>query len=361
MADELLIPKIILVIISSGIIGFITIARLKNRTGNQFFIIMIIFWSGVFLIAIRPELLDSVLNSTGLVNRSQFLFSASLIIILYLLYTQMVRSKTTSSNLNRIIRELALSNFRKEIAVSNKKNADLIIIIVAQNEESTIGMVIDKIHSLNLPLTYQIIVVNDGSTDKTETIAESKGALVVSHYYNLGIGAVVKTGFLATKLLKPKIVINIDGDGQHDPKYIPEIISKLKDSNADLIYASRFAKESNYKTTVVRTLGNRFYTRLVNKIAKISLTDVTSGYRGIQFDKLDLILFVSESNFAIELAIRAGRAGLKIMEIPTLADTRISGFSQFNKIERFFLYNINAFRQIYYAFFLKPKMNYHMQ
>jgi len=355
MVDELLIPKIILVIISSGIIGLLTIARIKNRTGNQFFIIMIIFWSGVFLIAIRPELLDSVLNSTGLVNRSQFLFSVSIVIILYLLITQSLKSKTSSSNLSRVIRELALSNFRKDISALNEKKTDLIIIIVAKNEEGTIGSVIDKIRSLSLPLTYQIIVVNDGSTDKTETIAEQKGALVVSHYYNLGIGAVVKTGFLAARLLKPEIVINIDGDGQHDPKYIPEIISKIKDSDVDLVYASRFAKESEYKTNVVRSVGNRSYTRLVNRLGKISLTDVTSGYRGMRFDKLDSIFFRAESNFAIELALRAGRAGLKIIEIPTIAETREFGASQFYKIERFFLYNFNAIVQIFAALFRKPE------
>jgi len=355
MDEEFWLHKIILAIVSLGIIILLTKARMQNRTGNQFFIIMIIFWSGIFLIALRPTLLDSVLNSTGIVNRVQFLFSTSLIIILYLLYTQIVRSKTTSRNLNHIIRELALSDFRKEIVVSDKKNTDLIIIIVAQNEESTIGMVIDKIHSLNLPLTYQIIVVNDGSTDKTETIAEQKGALVLSHYYNLGIGAVVKTGFLAARLLKPEIVINIDGDGQHDPKYIPEIISKIKDSDVDLVYASRFAKESAYKTNLVRSVGNRSYTRLVNCLGKISLTDVTSGYRGMRFDKLDSIFFRSESNFAIELALRAGRAGLKITEIPTITETREFGASQFHKIERFFLYNINAMRQIFDALFRKPE------
>jgi len=226
---------------------------------------------------------------------------------------------------------------------------------VAKNEEGTIGSVIDKIRSLSLPLTFQIIVVNDGSTDKTQSISENKGALVVSHYFNLGIGAVVKTGFLAARLLKPEIVINIDGDGQHDPKYIPEIISKIKDSDVDLVYASRFAKESDYKTNVVRSVGNRFYTRLVNRLGKISLTDVTSGYRGMRFDKLDSIFFRSESNFAIELALRAGRAGLKITEIPTIAETREFGMSQFYKIERFFLYNINAMRQIFDALFRKPE------
>jgi len=355
MADPFLVYKIFLMILSAVLIVVITKLRIQNRTGNQFFIVMIIFWSGVFVIALRPSILDSVLNSTGLVNRAQFLFSISLIIILYLLFTQAVKSKTTSQNLNRVIRELALTNFRKDLSITKGKTIDVIIIIVAKNEETSIGTVIDKIHSLSLPSTYRIIVVNDGSTDKTESIAQSKGALVISHYYNLGIGAVIKTGFLATKILNPKLVINIDGDGQHDPKYIPEIISKLKNGQADLVYASRFAKESNYETNVVRSVGNRFYTKMVNTIGKISLTDVTSGYRGIKFEKLDSIFFVSESNFAIELALRAGRAGLKIIEIPTIAETREFGLSQFHKIEKFLVYNLNAISQIFNAFFRKPE------
>lgn len=355
-ADFLLITRIILVIVSAIIIISVSILKKQNRTGNQFFVIMIIFWFGVLIIGLRPEILDSVLNTTGLVNRSQFLLSVSLALIIYLLYFQTQKSKRASLNLNQAIRRVALSNFKLELKNSNEDRLYLLIIIVAKDESENIGKVIERIKSLDSPYSYKILVVNDGSTDNTEEIARSKGAMVINHVYNLGIGSSTKTGFLASRLFKPEIVINIDADGQHDPKYIPEIVSKIKNENADLVIASRFANESDYKTTTVRLAGNRFYTRLINQIAKISITDVTSGYRGIKFDKLNSIYFIAETNFAIESTIRAGKNGLKIIEIPVISKSRKYGKSQFHRIENFLVYNWNALVQIFNALYRMPEL-----
>jgi len=169
---------------------------------------------------------------------------------------------------------------------------------------------------------------------------------VISHGTNLGIGAAIKTGFFVSKLLKPKIVINIDGDGQHDPTDIPKIISKIQDENYDLVYASRFLRTTDYEQSVTRKIGNKFYTNLVNRMTKLQLTDVTSGFRGVKFEKLNSILFASESNFAIELALRAAKNDLKVVEIPTEVTTREFGKPQFHKIENFIVYNFNVICQI---------------
>jgi len=340
--------RIALIVISVILLTISVILKKRDRIGSQFFAIMLIFWAAVLIIALVPQILDSVLTLSGLINPAQFLFGISLIMIFYLLFAQTVKSKNTVKA-TRLIRELALSNFQRDVKSSNE-NVDLIIIITAKDESKSIGTVIDKINSLKIPYSYKILVVNDGSEDNTEEIAKNKGALVLTHLNNLGIGAAIKTGFIASRSFDPEIVINIDADGQHDPQYIPKIISKIKDDNADLVYASRFAKQSNYKTSTVRSAGNKFYTKLVNNIAKISITDVTSGYRAMRYDKLRSVLFLAETNFAIELAIRAGRNGLKIMEIPVNTGTRETGKSQFHRIEKFFLYNINALGQIFNAY-----------
>jgi len=214
-------------------------------------------------------------------------------------------------------------------------------------KKKTIGKVIDGIHSLSLSDPYQIIVVNDGSKDKTAYIAKQKNTLVVNHFFNLGIGGAIKTGYLAAKFLNPLVVVNLDADGQHSPEYISKMIDEIKNKKCDLVYASRFHSESSYSTSGVRSIGNKFYTNLVNKIGKISLTDVTSGYRAIRFEKIKSIYFISETNFAIELALRAAKNNLKIVEIPIVASEREHGLSQFYKIERFLVYNIRATIQIY--------------
>jgi len=354
LAEELTLIRIGLMIISAVIIGAIVKARKDQRTGNQFFIVMILFWFAVFLRAFRPEILDDIVEYTGLFNKSQVLLILSMVIIMYLLTIQLLKNKSISFNFHRVVRNAAISNFQQHMLNLNIDQLELMIVIAAKNESKTIGNVIDQINSLKLPYSYKILVVNDGSTDDTVLIAKKKGAFVINHFQNLGIGGATKTGYIGSLFFKPEIVITIDADGQHDPKYIPEIISMIKSENIDLVYASRFST-IDYKTTMIRTVGNKFYTNLVNKLGKISITDVTTGYRGIRFEKIESVFFISETNFAIEFAIRAGRNGLKIGEIAAKTVSRNFGTSQFHKIEKFFVYNINAVIQIFNAFFRGPK------
>lgn len=352
MEDSIsVIGRVVLGIISLISISAIIKLKYSKRVGNEFFTIMIIFWFSVLIISIKPEILEPVLNDIGFVNRAQFLLALSMGIILYLLYQQSMKSKIFLSRYNQLIRETALEQFSLELEKIQKQKTDIVIIIVAKNEDKSIGKIINDIHSLSITESFQIIVINDGSTDKTAKVAHQNGALVVNHFFNLGIGGAIKTGFLASKLLNPDIVINLDADGQHDPKYIPEMISLIKNANADLIYASRFHSKSQYSTSSVRSFGNKFYTKLINKLGNLSISDVTSGYRAIRASKIKSIFFVSETNFAIELALRAGKNHLNIMEIPITASEREYGASQFYKIENFLVYNTRAILQIFRAKF----------
>jgi len=347
--DDFLIPRIFLVGLSIFAI-FLTIKfRKDDRIGNQFFVVINIFWVTIFLISIKPDILDSVLNATGLVNKSQFLFGISLSIIIYLLYIQSAKSKSTVSNLNHLIRSIAFHNFRE--LIPNLEKIDILINIAAKNEEKTIGNVIEKIKNLNIPYKYKILVINDGSTDKTEAVAIKAGAIVINHFYNLGIGAAIKTGFIACKILKPRILINIDADEQHNPKYIPKLIEKIENENLDLVYTSRFSKQSSYKTNFIRSSGNKFYTKLVNRLGHISISDVTSGYRALRAEKINSVYFCSESNFSIELALRAAKNKLRISEIPIESEERKIGRSQFHRIEKFLIYNFIAVKQIFNSYF----------
>jgi len=352
-ADLLVISRIILIIISLTIVFILIKIRFQGRIGNQFFIILNIFWSAVIIIGIYPNILDTVLNSIGLANRAQFLLILAVLVIVYLLYSQIIRNKELFENHHKVIRKIAISNFKTEYKDEFSRSSQVLIVIVAKDESKIIGDVIDKINLIKLPFSYRILVVNDGSIDDTEEIARRKNVLVITHHINLGIGGAVKTGYLATCYFNPEYVINLDADGQHDPKYIPEIIAKLKES--DLVYGSRFSKNSKYQTNAVRFAGNKFYTKLVNNLGGINITDVTSGFRGIRYEKINSIFFVAETNFAIELALRAARNHLQIDEISIESDARKTGKSQFFKIEKFFIYNFNAFNQIFSAFLRKPE------
>ncbi|AFS83776.1 DUF2304 family protein [Candidatus Nitrosopumilus sediminis] len=350
MEDSLLvIPKIGLIVISLVIIAILVKIRIQERIGNKFFGIMMVFWSLVISISLNPNILDNIIDSTQLDNRAQVLLIISIGVIIYTLYSQTIKTRNISGNFYLLIRKTAIDNFKREFKDIIKDPIDVLIVITAKDEEKSIGKVIDSIRSLQFSFTYKILVINDGSSDDTENIARLKNVLVVNHIFNLGIGGATKTGFYVAKILQPKIVINIDADGQHDPRFILQMISKIKDENIDMVYGSRFYKDTEYETSMIRFIGNKFYTKLVNRITGLSLTDVNTGYRAVSFEKLDSIFFFSETNFAIELAIRAARNGLKISEIPTLSVTRAYGESQFHKIEKFLSYNINVQKQIFNA------------
>ena len=324
--------------------------RYSNRIGNQFFVIVILFWLIIFIVSFNPDIIGIIIESSSLENRAQFLLMITIPIVIYLLYSQVVKNKNLSLNFRKVIRQLAISNFSRKIKNLEFDSLYLVIVMAAKNEEKTIGEVIKKIKSLQLTIQYKIIVINDGSSDKTEKIAEDSGAIVINHFYNLGLGAAIKTGFIASYLLKPKVIINLDADDQHDPKHIPKILDEIK-NGADMVYCSRFQNKNNYKTSTVRLAGNKFYNQLVNKLGHLTLTDVTSGYRGIRYEKLKDIFFTSETNFAIELALRAAKNRLNIVEIPVEMSNRLYGQSQFFRLEKFFIYNINAIIQIFNSYF----------
>jgi len=197
-------------IISIIAITAIVKIRKNQRTGNQFFVIMVIFWSATFITSIRPEILDDIVEATGLFNKAQFLLILSIVIILYLLTLQLMKNKSITFNFHRIVRNSAISTFNQEIASYITEKLDLVIVIAAKNESKSIGDVIEKINLLNLPFSHKILVVNDGSTDNTAQIAKSKDALVVNHFQNLGLGGAIKTGYIASLFLKPEIVITTD-------------------------------------------------------------------------------------------------------------------------------------------------------
>ena len=125
----LLVGRIILMIIAVFFIVTIISFKIKKRTGNPFFVIMMVFWSAVFLIGLQPSLIDSILNTTGLVNRSQFLLATSMVIIVYLLYLQTSKNQMMTYNMFKVTRKIALSNLNKEFSKIKNQNIDVLVII----------------------------------------------------------------------------------------------------------------------------------------------------------------------------------------------------------------------------------------
>ena len=147
------------------------------------------------------------------------------------------------------------------------------VVIPAKNEASTIGAIVEQVVILHA--NAEVIVVDDGSTDETAEVARSSGAEVVSQPYSKGNGAAIKRGALAAK---GKIIVFLDGDGQHDPDDIQRLLAKMEEGY-DLVVGSRSGL--NNQASVARWTANSFYNRFASWMVGQRIADLTSGFRAV--------------------------------------------------------------------------------
>ena len=152
-------------------------------------------------------------------------------------------------------------------------------IVPAFNEEGSLAAVIDEIRAFDPG--FKIVVVDDGSSDRTSEIALSRGVHVATLPFNLGIGAAVQTGYRFALANDFDLAVQIDGDGQHDPAELPAILAPVLAGEADLVIGSRFLGEGAFHSSFVRRLGIRLFALTVSAIARQRLTDTTSGFRAV--------------------------------------------------------------------------------
>jgi len=229
----------------------------------------------------------------------------------------------------------------------------ILVIIPAFNEEETLRGVILGIRSFLFQA--DILVVNDGSTDSTGNIARKEEVLILEHPYNMGIGATMQTGFLYALRNGYDIAIQVDGDGQHNPEFLPSLIEPLLEGQANLVIGSRYLLDGGFKSTLLRKLGIKFFTSLTWILTRKRVTDPTSGFRAI--DQKGIELFVTEypSDYPeVEALISASKKGLQFQEIPTMMRHRQGGTSSIGILSALY-YMVKVTLSISIGFFRRVK------
>jgi len=221
--------------------------------------------------------------------------------------------------------------------VSNTKEA--LVIIPAYNEEQDIAEIITQIcrHSHMV----DILVVNDGSGDRTSRIAHDNGAMVIDLSFNMGYGVALQTGYKYALNAGYQYVVQIDADGQHDPKYISALLDEVKKGGVDVVIGSRFLTGGSYKVPVVRQLGMQLFNLIASLITRQKITDCTSGYQVINRDVLN---FYSTDIYPcdypdVDILIMLYFSGFKMKEVSTTMFQNKSGKSMHRGI-----------RPLYYMF-----------
>jgi len=215
-----------------------------------------------------------------------------------------------------------------------------LIVIPAFNEAATIGKVLDGVQAVDPGLP--VVVIDDGSTDATATIARNAGAIVLRLPFNMGCGVALQTGYKYALREGFDCVVQLDGDGQHEPADIPALLGVIQRGEADLAIGSRFTRRSTYRPTIARQIGMSLFGLLALALTGVRFSDVTSGFRALNHGVLSF--FATErypSDYPdADVLIMLHRAGFRIKEVPVRMYSRKGGRSHQHA----------GLRPIYYVF-----------
>lgn len=196
---------------------------------------------------------------------------------------------------------------------------EISLLIPACNEAEIIADVVSGVRTamekLNRP--YEILVIDDGSTDETALRAKNAGARVISHPYNIGNGAAVKTGI---RQAKGDILVMMDGDGQHNPEYIAPMLEKI--GRYDMVVGARTGEsESHFH----RDLANRLYNLFASYICKRKIQDLTSGFRAVKAEIARQFVSMLPNSFSYPTTITMGviHEGYSLTYVPIKTNRRV--------------------------------------
>jgi glycosyltransferase involved in cell wall biosynthesis len=211
-----------------------------------------------------------------------------------------------------------------------------IAIVPAYNEEQNIARVVEELHVFDPGI--DVVVVSDGSVDRTAENAEVAGARVLRLPYNLGIGGAVQTGFKYAWEQGYDLAVRCDGDGQHVPGELPKVIRPVAEEEADIAVGSRFVSSDGYRSSASRRVGIRLLATVVSAIARQRVTDTTSGFQALNRRALELFAQDYPHDYPeVEGMVMTIKHKLRLVEVPVQMREREHGRS-----------SITAFRSVYY-------------
>jgi len=164
---------------------------------------------------------------------------------------------------------------------------DLLVLIPTFNEERGITRVIKGIRNVLGP-EVTILSVNDGSSDQSATRARAAGAIVVDLPFNMGYGVALKTGYKYALQKGFRYLVQMDGDGQHDPACLPQLLEPLINGRAHLVLGSRYLGKTTYRVPLARRWGQAMFAGILRLLTGETVTDPTSGMQAMHRDILEL-------------------------------------------------------------------------
>jgi glycosyltransferase involved in cell wall biosynthesis len=225
-------------------------------------------------------------------------------------------------------------------------------IVPAYNEAEAIAATIAAI-GRSAP-DFDVLVVDDGSTDSTAERAREAGASVLRLPFNLGIGGAMQSGYIYANERGYEVAVQVDGDGQHDPRHVPELLARLEgDSELNMVTGSRFLDPdgNGYRSSAARRVGIRIFARLLSAITGQRVTDPTSGFRMTDHHGIELFANDYPRDYPeVEAIVLMHTHRLRSCEVPVVMAPRLTGASAISSTQSIY-YMVKVLLAVFVALF----------
>ncbi|MFC8681026.1 glycosyltransferase family 2 protein [Microbacterium ureisolvens] len=201
-----------------------------------------------------------------------------------------------------------------------------LVIVPAWNESANVGETVREIYQHLQGPQYTVVVVDDGSVDGTAAVARDAGAVVLSLPFNMGVGGAMRTGFTYAQRHGYTRAIQVDADGQHNPRDIVPVLDGLQ--HADISIGARFADVGDYSARGPRRWAMKLLAAVLSRMAKTTLTDVTSGFRAANARAIDQYVGYYPAEYlgdTVDSLVASIHAGLTVTQVPVAMRPRAHG------------------------------------
>ncbi len=328
-------------VIAALIIAFAIIRRREMRNAD---VILLLFAGLGLAIVSGTEITDRLLSALSFNRGNGGRILGLAVIAIFLLFLMALRALSVGARnarqLSAVLEGISSEQFR---ASDHRKlfRGKIAIVIPAYNEADNIGYVLDQIPAEVCGLPTATLVVDDGSRDGTEEVAEAHGAVVARHVVNRGGGAALRTGYRLMVDSDAAIVVTLDADGQHLPAEMPNLVQPVLDGKADVAHGSRVlghAEDNHF----AREMGIVFFNRLVSFNTRTHVTDCSNGYRAVRTSVLPTLVLKQEQFHTSEFMIEAIKRGVPAIEVPVTVEQRLHGHSKKPAVFRYGMGFANA-------------------
>jgi hypothetical protein len=323
------------------VIAFAIWRRRALRNGDM----LLLLGVGVVLLLVGlTDVLDVLLSffsfERGGGGRILGLAVFAVIVLFVLTLRSLLQNGRIERKLSAALEGIAWEEFR--VAGLPERFRDRIAIVIpAYNEEDNIAHVLERIPDSVCGVGTAVLVMDDGSRDRTGEIAREHGAAVARHVTNLGGGAALRTGYRLMVDSGARIVVTLDADGQHRPEEMAKLVQPILDGTVDMAHGSRVLghAEPNH---FAREMGIVFFNRLVSAITRTKVTDCSNGYRAVRATVLPQLVLRQEQFHTSEFMIEAIKRGIPATEVGVTVDQRLHGHSKKPAVIRYGLGFTNA-------------------